>query len=152
MYVIQQEPRVFVVDDDAPVRRSLGRLLHTAGYEVELLPGAEAYLERAVPTRPACLLLDMRMPGMGGMELKHRITGTARELPVIFITAHGDEALRQALIQRRRRRALQAAGRRRAARGGRAGVEDVRDPRDRGSRLTLGRRYGATRAITTSSG
>ena len=99
MYVIQQEPRVFVVDDDAPVRRSLGRLLHTAGYEVDLLPGAEAYLERAVPTRPACLLLDMRMPGMGGMELKHRITGTARELPVIFITAHGDEALRQALIR-----------------------------------------------------
>jgi two-component system, LuxR family, response regulator FixJ len=99
MYVIQQEPRVFVVDDDAPVRRSLGRLLHTAGYEVELLAGAEAYLERAVPTRPACLLLDMRMPGMGGMELKHRITGTARELPVIFITAHGDEALRQALIR-----------------------------------------------------
>jgi two-component system response regulator FixJ len=99
MYVIQQEPRVFVVDDDAPVRRSLGRLLHTAGYEVELLPGAEAYLERAVPTRPACLLLDMRMPGMGGVELQHRIAGTARELPIIFITAHGDEALRRALIR-----------------------------------------------------
>jgi len=99
MYVIPQEPRVFVVDDDAPVRRSLGRLLHTAGYEVELLPGAEAYLERAVPTRPACLLLDMRMPGMGGVELQHRIAGTARELPIIFITAHGDEALRRALIR-----------------------------------------------------
>ena len=81
------------------MRRSLGRLLHTAGYEVELLPGAEAYLERAVPTRPACLLLDMRMPGMGGVELQHRIAGTARELPIIFITAHGDEALRRALIR-----------------------------------------------------
>ena len=99
MDVIPQEPRVFVVDDDEPVRRSLGRLLHTAGYEVELLPGAEAYLERAVPTRPACLLLDMRMPGMGGVELQHRIAGTARELPIIFITAHGDEALRRALIR-----------------------------------------------------
>jgi len=88
-----------VVDDDEPVRRSLGRLLHTAGYEVELFSGAEAYLERAVPARPACLLLDMRMPGMGGMELQHRIAGTARELPIIFITAHGDEALRRALIR-----------------------------------------------------
>ena len=97
--VIPQNPRVFVVDDDEPVRRSLGRLLHTAGYEVELLAGAEAYLERAAPTRPACLLLDMRMPGMGGMELQHRIAGTARQLPIVFITAHGDEALRQALIR-----------------------------------------------------
>ena len=97
--MIPQNPKVFVVDDDEPVRRSLGRLLQTAGYEVELLPGAEAYLEGAVPTRPACLLLDMRMPGMGGMELQHLIAGTARELPIIFITAHGDEGLRQALIR-----------------------------------------------------
>jgi len=97
--VIPQEPRVFVVDDDEPVRRSLGRLLHTAGYEVELLPGAEAYLERAVPTRPACLLLDMRMPGMGGVELQHRILGTAHDVPIIFITAHGDEGLRRALLR-----------------------------------------------------
>jgi FixJ family two-component response regulator len=98
MDVIPREPRIFIVDDDEPVRRSLGRLLHTAGYEVELLPGAEAYLERAVPARPACLLLDLRMPGMGGMELQHRIAGTARDLPIIFITAHGDEGLRRALI------------------------------------------------------
>jgi|ERR1044071_4980838 len=98
MDVIPQKPRVFVVDDDEPVRRSLGRLLHSAGFEVELLAGAEAYLGREVPTRPACLLLDMRMPGMGGMELRHRIAGTARDLPIIFITAHGDEALRRALI------------------------------------------------------
>ena len=108
MDVIPREPRVFIVDDEEPVRRSLGRLLHTAGYEVELLAGAEAYLERAVPARPACLLLDMRMPGMGGMELQHRIAGTA----------------------------LQAPGRRRAARGDRARVEDVGDPPDRDSGLT----------------
>jgi len=97
--VIPQEPRVFVVDDDEPVRRSLGRLLHTAGYEVELLAGAAAYLARAVPTRPACLLLDMRMPGMGGVELQHRILGTAHDVPIIFITAHGDEGLRRALLR-----------------------------------------------------
>lgn len=98
MDVIPQKPRVLVVDDDEPVRRSLGRLLHSAGFEAELLAGAEAYLRRDVPTRPACLLLDMRMPGMGGMELRHRIAGTAHDLPIIFITAHGDEALRRALI------------------------------------------------------
>jgi FixJ family two-component response regulator len=96
---LPQKPRVFVVDDDESVRRSLGRLLHSADYDAELLPGAEAYLARAAPARPACLLLDMRMPGMGGMELQHRIMGTARELPIIFITAHGDEALRQALMR-----------------------------------------------------
>jgi len=99
MDVIPQKPRVFVVDDDEPVRRSLGRLLHSAGFEAELLAGAEAYLGRDVPTRPACLLLDMRMPGMGGVELQHRILGTAHDVPIIFITAHGDEGLRRALLR-----------------------------------------------------
>ena len=96
--LVSHEPRVFVVDDDEPVRRALGRLLQSAGYEAELFASAQAYLERPVPTGPACLLLDMRMPGMTGQELQQHIAGTPRGLPIIFITAHGDEALRRALI------------------------------------------------------
>jgi FixJ family two-component response regulator len=89
---------VYLVDDDESVRRSLARLLRLSGYEVVTLAGAEAFLELPSPTSPACLVLDIRMPGMNGLELHRRITGTAREVPVIFITGHGDEALRQQAI------------------------------------------------------
>jgi FixJ family two-component response regulator len=74
-------PRVFVVDDDHSVRKALGRLLRAAGYETELFEAAEAYLARAAPEPPACLLLDIRMPGMTGLELQRAIEGTPMELP-----------------------------------------------------------------------
>src|SRR5262245_22446587 len=86
--------RVFVVDDDASVRRALHRLLQAAGFEVESYPDAAAYLERPVPPPPACLVLDIRMPGMTGLEFQRAIVGTHRELPVIFITGHGGEEMR----------------------------------------------------------
>jgi FixJ family two-component response regulator len=86
-----------VVDDDSSVRRALGRLLRTAGYECELFGGAAAYLACAPPPRPACLLLDIRMPGMNGLELQRAIQGTPLELPVVFITGQADEETLQAL-------------------------------------------------------
>lgn len=86
--------RVFVVDDDASVRRALGRLLRTAGYEVETFETAEDYLVRAAPKPPACLVLDIRMPGVGGLELQQALPGTPLELPIVFITGHGDETAR----------------------------------------------------------
>jgi FixJ family two-component response regulator len=89
---------VYLVDDDESVRRSLARLLRLSGYEVETLAGAEAFLELASPKGPACLVLDIRMPGMNGLELHRRIAGTAREVPVVFITGHGDEAMRRQAI------------------------------------------------------
>ena len=89
---------IYLVDDDESVRRSLARLLRLSGYEVETLAGAEAFLDLPAPAGPACLVLDMRMPGMNGLELHRRITGTAREVPVVFITGHGDETLRQQAI------------------------------------------------------
>ena len=84
-------PKVFVVDDDRSVRRALGRLLRAAGYEIELFDAAEAYLAREAPEPPACLVLDVRMPGMTGIELHRAVAGTPRELPIVFITGQADE-------------------------------------------------------------
>jgi FixJ family two-component response regulator len=84
-------PTVFLIDDDASVRKALKRLLRAAGYEVEALDGADAYLDRPAPRPPACLVLDIRMPGKSGIDLQRAIQGTAHALPIIFITGHGDE-------------------------------------------------------------
>jgi FixJ family two-component response regulator len=88
-------PLVFIVDDDASVRKALGRLVRAAGYEVELFGCAAEFLAREVSIRPTCLLLDVRMPGMSGIELQQTIGGTQRALPIVFITGHGDEAVRE---------------------------------------------------------
>jgi FixJ family two-component response regulator len=88
-------PLVFIVDDDASVRKALGRLVRAAGYEVELFGCASEFLAREVSIRPACLLLDVRMPGMSGIELQQTLGGTQRDLPIVFITGHGDEAVRE---------------------------------------------------------
>lgn len=87
-------PRILVVDDDGPVRKALGRLFRGAGYEVELFTSAEGYLAREPAVRPACLVLDMRMPGMGGLELQRVVRGTAKSLPIVFVTGHLDEEAR----------------------------------------------------------
>ena len=87
-------PRILVVDDDGPVRKALGRLFRGAGYEVELFTSAEEYLTREPARPPACLVLDMRMPGMGGLALQRVIAGTARGLPIVFVTGHADEDAR----------------------------------------------------------
>ena len=86
--------KVLVVDDDASVRKGLHRLIRAAGYDVETLEGAAAYLERAAVRRPACLVLDIRMPGMSGLDLLHEVAGTVRDLPIVFISGHGDEDVR----------------------------------------------------------
>ena len=118
--------RVFVIDDDHSVRKALGRLLRAAGYEFELLDAAEAYLAGPPPQPPACLLLDIRMPGMTGLELQRAIEGTPMELPIVFITGHADEELLQTLSRRTVQRAVQAARRRRAAGRDRPGPGPVR--------------------------
>ena len=87
-------PRILVVDDDAPVRRALGRLLRAAGYDVALFTSAEEYLAREPAELPACLVLDMRMPGMGGLELQRVVVGTPQPLPIVFVTGHADEEAR----------------------------------------------------------
>jgi RNA polymerase sigma factor (sigma-70 family) len=82
-------PVVFVVDDDASVRRSLGRLLRSAGLAVEILTSAEEFLHACIPEGPACLVLDMHLPGLDGLTLQEHVASMEHSLPIIFITGHG---------------------------------------------------------------
>ncbi|MBW8327724.1 MAG: response regulator [Thiobacillus sp.] len=81
---------VFVVDDDAAVRRSMMRLLRSAGWSAEAFASAGDFLERAPITGPGCVLLDVNMPGMTGLELQDRMAGAGIMLPVVFLTGKGD--------------------------------------------------------------
>jgi FixJ family two-component response regulator len=90
---------VFLVDDDASVRKALHRLIRAAGYDVESFPDAAGYLASPAPSLPACIVLDIRMPTMSGFELQSAIAGTSRALPVVFITGHGDEAVRSQALE-----------------------------------------------------
>jgi FixJ family two-component response regulator len=90
----QGKPTVLVVDDDASVRKALQRLIRAAGYSVEVFASADAYVAAAAPPPPACLVLDIRMPGMSGLELQQRVQGTPSGFPIVFITGHGDDGVR----------------------------------------------------------
>lgn len=81
---------LFVVDDDASVRRSLTRLIRSAGWDVEEFATANAFLERAPSAGPGCVLLDVQMPGMNGIELQKRMYEAGIFLPVVFLTGNGD--------------------------------------------------------------
>jgi len=81
---------VFVIDDDESVRRQTARLIRTAGWRVETFVSAEAFLAYTVPDRPACLVLDLQLPGPSGLDLQTRLIQAGRELPIVFITGHGD--------------------------------------------------------------
>lgn len=84
---------VFIVDDDEGVRTSLGILLDSVGYRPVAFASAREFLERYDPDQPGCLLLDIRMPDMSGMDLQRELAARAIFLPVIFITGHGDVAM-----------------------------------------------------------
>ena len=80
---------VYVVDDDKSVRRSLARLMRSAGLAAETFPSAQAFLDRQLPDRTACLVLDVRLPGLSGLDLQGALSETERSVPIIFITGHG---------------------------------------------------------------
>lgn len=84
------EATVYVVDDDPAVRESLKYLIESAGFQVEVFPTAQAFLDANVPRTPGCVLIDVRMPGMGGLELQERLRKEPLSHPVIIITGHGD--------------------------------------------------------------
>jgi two-component system, LuxR family, response regulator FixJ len=86
---------VSVVDDDVSLRRSLRNLLSSVGFEVETFESAEAFLASDSRERAACLVLDLRMPGMGGLDLLSHLAATGSRIPVIVLTAHGDDDARQ---------------------------------------------------------
>ena len=80
---------VFVVDDDAAVRRSLERLIRTVGLDVETFPTAQEFLERGPLDGPGCLVLDVRMPGLSGLDLQAKLTDAGFRIPVVIMTGHG---------------------------------------------------------------
>lgn len=81
---------VFIVDDDDAVRRAMQLLMRSVGLPSETFSSADEFLERFVPDLAGCLVLDIRMPGLGGLELQDRLLKLRSSLPVIFITGHGD--------------------------------------------------------------
>jgi two-component system response regulator FixJ len=84
------EATVFVVDDDPSVRRALRRLIDSVELHVETYASAEGFLNAYDPARPGCLVLDVRMPGVSGLDLQETLAGRDVLLPVIFITGYGD--------------------------------------------------------------
>jgi FixJ family two-component response regulator len=81
---------VSIVDDDASVRKGLARLVKSAGYEVETFASAAEYLAKARLEDPGCLLLDVRMPGLSGLELQETLALTGRRLSIVFLSGHAD--------------------------------------------------------------
>lgn len=83
-------PIVFVVDDDISVRESLELLIQSAGWKPETFASANAFLEYPRPSVPSCLVLDISLPGLNGLELQSRIAAERPDMPIIFITGYGD--------------------------------------------------------------
>ena len=92
-------PLISVVDDNDSVRESLKGLIRSVGFAVEDFPSAERFLNSDHLNDTRCLILDVRMPGMGGLELQRRLVKSSRDIPIIFITAHGDEAARSQALK-----------------------------------------------------
>ena len=85
---------VAVIDDDGPYRVAVQRLLKSAGLSVESFDSAEAFLNSGQQHQTGCLISDIRMPGMSGLELQSKLNSDQCPIPTIFITAHGDEKMR----------------------------------------------------------
>ena len=81
---------VFVVDDDVSVRESLELLIGYEGWQAEIFASADEFLSRPRPSVPSCLILDLSLPGLSGLDLQKRIARDRNDMPIIFITGHGD--------------------------------------------------------------
>jgi FixJ family two-component response regulator len=90
---------VIIIDDDASLRRSLSNLLGSVGFHVETFVSAEAFLESAHRERTGCLVLDLRMPGMSGLDLLRHLTATGSLVPTIVLTTHGNGETRQQCLE-----------------------------------------------------
>jgi FixJ family two-component response regulator len=81
---------VFVIDDDGRMRAAMQRLLKSVGLRAEAFASPQEFLRRKLPDGPSCLILDVRLPGMSGLDVQRKLTETGLQIPVIFITGHGD--------------------------------------------------------------
>jgi FixJ family two-component response regulator len=94
-----EAPLIAIVDDDESVRDALTSLLHAVGWRAEAFASAEAFLQSGHVHTTACLLLDVRLPGLSGLELQRQLRASQARLPLIFLTAHGTEAMRAQTLQ-----------------------------------------------------
>jgi FixJ family two-component response regulator len=90
---------VCIVDDDESLRRSVGNLLSSVGFRAETFASAEEFLESAHRSNTGCLVLDLRMTGMNGLDLLRHLAATGSRIPAIILTAHGDEEARRQSLE-----------------------------------------------------
>lgn len=83
-------PTVFVIDDDEDMRGALGNLFASVGHEVKLFGSTAEFLDKAPADAPGCLVLDVRLPGMSGLDFQNKLLSTNAQIPIIFVTGHGD--------------------------------------------------------------
>jgi len=93
-------PTVFIVDDDAGVRKSIGELLISVGLAVETFESAQSFLDTFDAARPGCLVLDVRMAHMGGLTLEAKLAEMGADIPIVFISGHGDISMAVNAIKR----------------------------------------------------
>jgi FixJ family two-component response regulator len=86
----EKSPTIYLVDDDASVRRALARVLKTAGHVVEVFASARAFQEQYQPGDPGCLVLDIELPNLSGLDLQQQLATGDYYLPIVFVTGHGD--------------------------------------------------------------
>jgi FixJ family two-component response regulator len=86
----QPEAVIAIVDDDASVQRGLQRLIRSAGWKVETFASAQEFLARSRTELPNCVLLDLQLPGLSGLDLQKRMAEVGLEIPIVFLTGHGN--------------------------------------------------------------
>lgn len=86
----QEQSVVFVIDDDPSIREALESLLRTVGLEVRTFQSTQEFARSELPDRPGCLVLDVRLPGLSGIDFQRELQGSGLDLPIVFITGHGD--------------------------------------------------------------
>jgi FixJ family two-component response regulator len=97
---VANDSRISIVDDDASMREALRGLLKSAGFTAEVFSSAEEILSSGRLNGTSCLILDVRMPGMSGIELQERLIASGNAVPIVFITAHAEEAERARAMER----------------------------------------------------
>jgi len=84
------QPTVIVIDDDPGVRESIGGLIRSVGFQVRMLASVDEFHQSGRPNGPTCLVLDVRLPGQSGLDLQRELVSSGIDLPIVFITGHGD--------------------------------------------------------------
>src|SRR5260370_42065170 len=99
MKIVSERRLVAIVDDEKAVCRAIGRLVISAGFESKPFSSAEEFLRSCRERRPDCLILDLRLPGMSGLELQQQLATDQCRIPIVFVSAHDDPAFRRKALQ-----------------------------------------------------